>query len=85
MTLERNNLTKAQTVTVAAIEERLSDLIEARDGVESFHDMLRRKSKDDLQAWIDRAARSLVELFANGVIRDLPMALSATRQQSRMQ
>jgi transposase len=32
--------------------------------------MLRCKSKDDLQAWIDRAARSLVASFANGVIRD---------------
>ena len=38
MTLERNNLTKAQTMTVAAIEERLPDLVEARDVVESFHD-----------------------------------------------
>lgn len=70
MTLERNNLTKAQTMTVAAIEERLPDLVEARDVVESFHDMLRRKSSVDLEAWIDRAAKSLVASFANGVIRD---------------
>ncbi|MBP1848431.1 transposase, partial [Rhizobium petrolearium] len=54
MTLERNNLTKAQTMTVAAIEERLPDLIEARDVVESFHEMLRHKSRDNLGAWIDR-------------------------------
>ncbi|WP_143530405.1 transposase, partial [Rhizobium sp. RU36D] len=26
--------------------------------------------KDNLEAWIDRAARSLVASFANGVIRD---------------
>lgn len=32
--------------------------------------MLRRKSKNDLEAWIDRAARSLVASFANGVVRD---------------
>ena len=70
MTLERNNLTKAQTMTVAAIEERLPDLVEARDVVESFHDMLRRKSSGDLEAWIERAAKSLVASFANGVIRD---------------
>jgi|GEM_PF-4861475 len=48
MTLERNNLTKAQTMTVAAIEERLPDLVDARDVVESFHDMLRRKSSGPL-------------------------------------
>lgn len=70
MTLECNNLTKAQTMTVAAIEERLPDLVEARDVVESFHEMLRRKSYDDLDTWIDRAAGSLVASFANGVIRD---------------
>lgn len=70
MTVERNNLTTAQTMTVAAIEERLPDLVEARDVVESFHKMLCSKSKDDLEAWIDRAARSLVASFANGVIRD---------------
>lgn len=70
MTLERNNLTKAQTMTVAAIEEKLPDLVEARDVVESFHEMLRRKSKDDLDTWIDRAAASLVAPFANGIIRD---------------
>ncbi|PWE52237.1 ISL3 family transposase [Metarhizobium album] len=70
MTLERNNLTKAQTMTVAAIEERLPYLVEARDVVESFHEMLRRRSRDDLDAWIDRASTSLVASFANGVIRD---------------
>ncbi|MBB5041110.1 hypothetical protein HNQ66_000493 [Shinella fusca] len=35
-------------MTVAAIEERLPDLVEARDVVESFHDMLRRKSSGPL-------------------------------------
>ncbi len=57
-------------MTVAAIEERLPDLVEARDVVEGFHNMLRRKSKNDLEAWIDHAARSLFASFANGVIRD---------------
>ncbi|WP_153020395.1 hypothetical protein [Paramesorhizobium deserti] len=67
MTLEHNNLTKAQKMTVAAIEERLPDLVEAGDVIESFHKMLRSKSKDDLEA---RAARSFVASFANGIIRD---------------
>lgn len=46
------------------------DLVEARDVVESFHDMLRRKSKDDLDTWIARAAASLVASFASGIVRD---------------
>ncbi len=70
MTLERNNLTKAQTMMVAAIEEQLPDLVDARNVVESFHEMLRRKSKDDLDTWINCAAASLISPFANGVIRD---------------
>ena len=81
MTLERNNLTKAQTMTVAAIEEQLPDLVEARDVVESFHEMLRRKSKDDLDTWIDRAAASLVAPFANGIIRDRAAVQNAITSQ----
>ncbi|KSV71968.1 hypothetical protein N182_29865 [Sinorhizobium sp. GL2] len=81
MTLERNNLTKAQTMTVAAIEERLPDLVEARDVVESFHDMLRCKSSGDLEAWIERATKSLVASFANGVIRDRAAIQNAITSQ----
>ena len=81
MTLERNNLTKAQTITVAAIEERLPDLVEARDVVEGFHEMVRHKSSVDLDAWIARAARSLVASFANGVIRDRAAVQNAITSQ----
>lgn len=81
MTLERNNLTKAQTMTVAAIEQRLPDLVEARDIVESFHDMLRRKSPGDLEAWIERVAKSLVASFANSVIRDRAAIQNAITSQ----
>jgi len=81
MTLERNNLTKAQTMTVAAIEERLPDLVEARDIVESFHEMLRHKSAGDLELWIDRAAKSLVASFANGIIRDRAAVQNAITSQ----
>lgn len=57
-------------------EAALPDLIEARDVVESFHNMLRRKSKDDLEAWIYRAAISQVH--------HSPTGSSATGQQSKM-
>jgi transposase len=72
MTLERDNLTKAQTVTVAVLEQQIPDLVEARDIVEDFHKMLRCKSASDLESWIDRAMKSLVASFANGVIKDKP-------------
>lgn len=68
-------------MTVAAIEERLPDLVEARDVVENFHEMLRQKSSVDLEAWIDRAAKSLVASFANGVIRDKAAVQNAITSQ----
>ncbi|MDR6820909.1 transposase [Neorhizobium sp. 2083] len=40
--------------------------------------MLRRKSNDDLDTWIDRVAGSLVASFANGVIRDRAAVQNAT-------
>ena len=68
-------------MTVAAIEERLPDLVEARDVIENFHGMLRRKSLGDLEAWIERAAKSLVASFANGVIRDRAAIQNAINSQ----
>lgn len=43
--------------------------------------MLRRKSKDDLDTWIDRAAASLVAPFANGIIRDRAAVQNAITSQ----
>lgn len=60
---------------------RLPDLVEARDIVESFHDILRRKSSRDLEAWIERAAKSLAASFANGVIRDRAAIQNAITSQ----
>lgn len=68
-------------MTVATIEERLPDLVEAKDVVESFHDMLRRKSSGALEAWIERAAKSLVASFANDVIRDRAAIQNAITSQ----
>lgn len=68
-------------MTVAAIEERLPDLVEARNVIESFHDMLRRKSSGDLEAWIERAAKTLAASFANGVIRDRAAIQNAITSQ----
>ncbi|MQB35183.1 transposase [Rhizobium rhizogenes] len=80
MTLERDNLFKAQTMTVAVVEERLPDLVEARDVVESFHEMLRRKTAVELDAWIN-GPWSLVASIANGVVRDRAAIYLATTSQ----
>ncbi|MET4037152.1 transposase [Bradyrhizobium sp. RT6a] len=70
MTVGRDLLTKAETVTVAAIEAGVPTLVEAREIIAEFHLMIRRKVEAGLTPWIERARASLVASFANGVARD---------------
>ena len=70
MTIGRDRLSKAETVTVAAIESGVELLVEAREIVADFQAMIRRKALADLDPWIERAKTSLVAAFANGVTKD---------------
>jgi len=72
MTTARDNLSKADTVTIAAIEARVPTLVEARMLVESFQAMVRKKLVADLDPWIATASSSLIASFASGIIRDKP-------------
>jgi hypothetical protein len=63
-------LSKAETLTVAAIEGGVPALVEAREVIAAFHAMIRRKGGTDLAGWVDRARKSLVASFANGVAKD---------------
>ena len=70
MTTARDNLSKADTVTIAAIEERVPTLVEARKLVERFQAMVRQKLIADLDPWIANASVSLIASFASGIIKD---------------
>ncbi len=70
MTVGRDHLTKADAVTIAAIEAGLPTLVEARQSIDRFHAMIRRKIKDDLTPWLHQARGSLVVSFANGIAKD---------------
>ncbi len=70
MTIRRDVLTKAETVTVAAIEAGVPNLVEAREIITEFHLIIRRKAGAGLAPWIERARASLVVSFANGVVKD---------------
>lgn len=70
MIIGRDLLTKAETVTVAAIEAGVPTLVEAREIIAEFHLMIRRKTEAGLTTWIERARASLVASFASGVARD---------------
>jgi transposase len=70
LTIGRDHLSKAETMTVAAIESGVAVLVEAREIITEFQSIIRRKALVDLEEWIDRAKRSLVAAFANGIIKD---------------
>ena len=77
MSMGRDGLSKAETVTVAAIESGLPLLAGAREIIEAFQAMIRKKSLADLEPWLDRARTSLVASFANGIIKDKAAVSSA--------
>ncbi|MDU0306925.1 hypothetical protein RWJ89_06690 [Rhizobium sp. 10PS4] len=73
----RDNLTKSETVTVAAIESGVPLLVAACNIIVDFHFMIWRKSENELASWIDRARESLVTSFANGVAKDIQAVRAA--------
>jgi transposase len=70
MTFGRDTLSKAETVTVAAVEAGVPALVEAREIITEFHGMIRRRAAAELSSWIERARASLVASFARGVTND---------------
>ncbi len=77
MTTSRDTLSKAETITVAAVESGVPLLVEAREIVAAFQVMIRRKTEADLNPWIERGRASLVAPFANGVDRDIAAVRAA--------
>lgn len=77
MTTGRDTLSRAETVTVAAVEAGVPTLVEARAVVEGFHEMIRHKREGDLTPWIERGRGSLVASFANGIARDVSAVRAA--------
>jgi transposase len=70
MTTKRDHLTRAETVTVAAIEQGVPMLADARALVDRFHAMIRKKAEIELEPWIDESKRSLIASFATGIAND---------------
>lgn len=70
MTIARDQLNKAESITVAAIEASAPALAEARRLVERFQTMIRKKITLDLDPWITEAEASLIASFATGIMKD---------------
>jgi transposase len=70
LTISRDQLSRSEAVTVAAIEDGVPLLVEAREIVAAFQAMVRKRCLDVLDPWLERAQPSLVVSFANGVLKD---------------
>jgi len=57
--LKLTDSSKADTITIAAIEAGVPALIEARNLTDRFRTMIRRKAKTELGPWIADARDSL--------------------------
>ena len=71
MTTRRDDLSKADAVTVAAIETGVPTLATARDLMERFHRMFRVRDTDALATWVTDASASLLASFGKGILADL--------------
>jgi transposase len=70
MSTGRDTLSKAETVSIAAIESGVPALVSARDTVAEFQTLIRSGREADLTSWISRARESLVASFATGIAKD---------------
>lgn len=77
LTVEPDTLSRAETVTVAAIEKGVPQLVEARNTVVAFHAMLRQRAVDALDDWVTKARLTLISSFAKGVARDIDAVRAA--------
>jgi transposase len=77
MTTRRDDLSKADAVTVAAIETGVPTLAAARDLMEQFHRMFRVRDTDALAGWVTDASTSLLASFGKGIVADLAAVRAA--------
>jgi transposase len=70
MTTARDYLSKADTITIAAIEVAVPMLVEARSPIDRFHSMIRKTIAADLDPWIVDASASLIASLATGITKD---------------
>ena len=70
MTIGRDSLSKADTLTITAIESGVPRLMDARKMIAEFQAMVRNKADVGLAMWIEAARKTLVASFASGVAKD---------------
>jgi transposase len=80
MTTARDHVSKADAVTIAAIEAGVPTLVAARTLTDRFHMMVRKRIEADLVPWIAAASQSLIASFASGITKDIAAVHAALVQ-----
>ena len=70
MTTERSLLSETVARTMAIIEGAIPALVVARDLMDRFHSMIKRRADADLEPWITDATPGLLGSFAKGIVQD---------------
>jgi transposase len=71
MTTRREHLSKADAVTVAAIETAVPALATARELLDRFHRMFRTRDMQALEPWVAQTEGTLFSAFGKGIRADL--------------
>ncbi len=77
LTMRREQLSKADAITIAAVETGVPALAAARNLVERFHQILRTRDAEALTSWLVDTGGSLLASFAKGITRDLAAVRAA--------
>jgi len=77
LTTQREHLSKADAITVVAVEIAVPALAAARDLLERFHRMLRARDTDALARWVADTNGSLFASFGKGIRADLAAVKAA--------
>jgi hypothetical protein len=62
LTIGRDRLSKSETIAVAAVEDGVPLLIEAREISAAFQAMIRKRALDTFDHWMEQAKSSLIRL-----------------------
>jgi transposase len=73
-------LSKADSLTVAAIATDVPSLVEARELSDKFRNMVRKRITADLDSWIAEASTDLIASFATRVRKDKAAVSAAITQ-----
>ena len=79
MTLERAAPPSALARTMAVIHAKVPDLVEARDVMDRFHDLVRHRDSGRFGPWLAEAASGLLASFSNGIVADRDAVMAALR------